>query len=219
MLSGLYLHREDPSLGEPFIYFDAFRGGVGALPTDDGADALIFWDGGDAPLIPVEVIESRFPIRIERHELRGEEYGPGKYRGGLGVIRDFRLLTDNVFMQTFSEQTLCPPRGLFGGHDGGVTRVYARPGTDGEELLPARISFYGPMHSGEAVRACVAGGAGYGEPLERDPERVCWEVLNEILTPEKAKEIYGVIIVVDANGDPAVDLRATEAYRSERRRA
>lgn len=219
MLCGLYFYRVDPSRGEPFILFDDFRGGGGALPRDDGADATIFWDGGDAPLIPVEVIESRFPIRIERHELHGEEYGPGKYRGGLGVIRDYRILTDNVLLQTFNEQTLFPSHGLFGGCDGGITQVVARPGTDEEEVLPARISFYGPLHSGDVVRGYAAGGAGYGDPLERDPERVRYEVLNELLSPDKARELYGVIIATDSNGDPIVDSEATEAYRSERRRA
>jgi N-methylhydantoinase B/oxoprolinase/acetone carboxylase alpha subunit len=62
-----------------------------------------------------------------------------------------------------------------------------------------------------------AGGAGYGDPLERDPERVRWEVLNEILTPEQAETFYGVIIVANAQGDPAVNVEATKACRQRRR--
>jgi N-methylhydantoinase B len=163
------------------------------------------------------VSENRFPIRIERHELHRQEYGPGKYRGGLGVIREYRILTDHVFMQLVNERTVRPSQGLFGGRDGGITRVYTRLGSDREEVLTDRVAFYGPLHKGDVVRGCVAGGAGYGDPLERDPERVRDEVLNEILTPEKAKDFYGVIIATDTIGDPMVDLQATVAYRSERR--
>ena len=88
-----------------------------------------------------------------------------------------------------------------------------------EEVLTERISPLGPFHSGDVISCRTAGGAGYGDPLERDPERVRWEVLNEILSPEKAKESYGVIIELDQGGDPVVNRKATEAYRERHRNA
>jgi N-methylhydantoinase B len=71
----------------------------------------------------------------------------------------------------------------------------------------------------EVISCRTAGGAGYGDPLERDPERIRWEVLNELLTPENAKQFYGVVIRTGQDGDPVVDREATEAYRAERRKA
>ena len=219
MLFGANLYRGDPRFGKPFIYVDPACGGGGAQPFDDGADGLIFHGDGDAPNIPVEVAETRYPLFFERYQLHNEEYGIGKFRGGLGIIRDYRILTDHAYLQLANEQTVCRSHGLRGGHNGGISRLWLRPGTDQEEVLTERISPLGPFHSGDVISCRTAGGAGYGDPLERDPERVRWEVLNEILSPEKAKESYGVIIELDPGGDPVVNRKATEAYREQRRNA
>jgi N-methylhydantoinase B len=114
----------DPRLGETFMFIDVLRGGGGALPFDDGADCLVFHGDGDAPDIPVEVAETRYPVRIEHYSLHTERYGIGKYRGGLGIIRRYRLLTNYVSMQHSGERTVCPPVGLFGGHDAGGGQVW-----------------------------------------------------------------------------------------------
>ncbi|MFQ5662614.1 MAG: hydantoinase B/oxoprolinase family protein [Terriglobia bacterium] len=218
MLFGANLYRSDPRFGKPFIYIDPVCGGGGALPFDDGADGLIFHGDGDAPNIPIEVAETRYPLRIERYQIHTEEYGIGEFRGGLGTIRDYRIMADHVYLQLANEQTLCRPHGLQGGHDGGINRLWVRPQTDREEVLTERVSYFGPLQSGDVVSCRTAGGAGYGDPLERDPERVRWEVLNQILTPEKAREFYGVIIEPDEMGNPIVNRKATQAYRQQRGR-
>ncbi len=219
MLFGANLYRGDPRYGRPFIYIDPVCGGAGALPFDDGADGLIFHGDGDAPNIPVEVAETRYPIRIERYQIHPEEYGIGKFRGGLGTIRDYRIMADHVYLQLANEQTVCRPHGLCGGHNGGINRLWLRPGTDREEVLTERIASVGPFQGGDVVSCRTAGGAGYGDPLERDPENVRLEVLNEILSPEKAKEFYGVIVETDQEGNPIVNMKATAAYREQRRNA
>lgn len=217
MLFGGWFYRSDPRFGKPFILIDPVDGGSGALPFDDGADALIFQVDGDAPNTPVEVIETRYKIMVDRYELRTEDYGIGKFRGGMGVIRDYRLLTDHIFVQVANELTVCPPHGLAGGHDGGTNHLCVRPGTDKEEIIVERQTHLGPFFSGDVLSCRTGGGAGYGDPLERDPQRVRWEVLNEILTPKQAEEFYGVIIETDASGDPVVNQAATLACRKERR--
>lgn len=216
MLFGAFMFRTDPRYGKPFICIDPCDGGGGALPFDDGADGLIFHGDGDVPNMPAEVCEARYPIRLEQYEMHTEEYGIGEYRGGLGVIRRYRFLEDQISIQIANEQTKCRPHGLFGGADGGINRLYVRPGTEDEEVLTERVSFFGPFSDGEEICCKSAGGGGYGNPLERDPERVRWEVLNELLTPENAKEYYGVVVASGEDGDPVVDEAATAAEREAR---
>lgn len=219
MLCAPYFFRLDPRLGQPFIHIDVLRGGGGALPFDDGANALVFHGDGDAPDIPVEVAETRFPVRITRYQLHTSEYGIGQFRGGLGVIRDTCMLTDHVQMQMSNEQTKTPPHGLRGGHDSGINRAIAWLGSDKEVTLTERTSYYGPFHSGDVVSYRTSGGAGIGDPLDRDPELVRWEVLNDLLTAANARAFYGVVLATDAIGDPIVDLPATLECREQRRAA
>jgi N-methylhydantoinase B len=217
MLFGGWFYRTDPRHGKPFVFIDPVDGGGGALPYGDGGDGLIFHGDGDAPNTPVEVMETRYPLRIDRYELHTEEYGIGKFRGGLGTIRDYRVMAYHVYIQVANEQTICRPHGLHGGKKGGINRLWSRPGTDREQIITDRISNFGPFHTDEVVSCRTAGGAGHGDPLERDLERVCSEVLNEILTPEQADAFYGVIIEAGGDGNPAVNAEATEACRKERR--
>lgn len=214
MLFGGWFFRQASEHGDPFILIDPITGGGGALPFDDGADGLIFHGDGDAPNTPVEVLENRYPVRVDRYQLHAEEYGIGKYRGGLGTIRDYRVMTEDVLIQIANEQTVCRPHGLFGGRNGGVNRLWAWAGTERQQILTDRVSFFGPFGTGDVVSCRTAGGAGYGDPLQRDPERVRFEVLNELLTPQQAEEFYGVILEFDADGDPTVDWEATRVCRT-----
>lgn len=216
MLFGGFMSRTDPRYGKPFICVDPLDGGGGALPFDDGPDGLIFHGDGDVPNMPAEVCENRFPIRIEEYSLRPEGYGAGKFRGGLGVVRRYRFLEDNIVLQIANERTQEPPRGLFGGGSAGISRVLIRPGTETEEILTQRVSFYGPMAAGDEMRCESAGGGGWGDPLERDPERIRREVRDEILTPGRAAELYGVVLRQGSEGDPQVDAEATEIERRRR---
>jgi N-methylhydantoinase B len=216
MLLGTRLFRIDPRRGKPFIVLSPQPGGGGALPFDDGADGLIFHGDGDAPNTPAEIAETRWPLRVERYELHRQEYGIGEFRGGLGTIRDYHILTDNVLLQMNSERTVCRPRGLFGGSEGGINRVRVNPGTEDEVIYEQRVSRVGPFDRGTIVSARTAGGAGWGDPLQRDPERVRLEVLNEILSPEEAEGAYGVVIERDG-AELTVNQAVTERIRRERR--
>jgi N-methylhydantoinase B len=215
MLLGARLLRIDPRLGKPFIVLSPQPGGGGALPFDDGADGLIFHGDGDAPNTPAEIAETRWPILVERYQLHNHEYGIGKFRGGLGTIRDYHVLTDNVSIQFNTERTICRPHGLFGGSEAGINRLWINPGTDNEQIYEKRVPRFGSFGQGTIVSARTSGGAGWGDPLQRDSEQVCLEVLNGILTLENAESYYGVII--DNSGtDPAVDWVATKEIRQKR---
>ncbi|MBM4424183.1 MAG: hydantoinase B/oxoprolinase family protein [Chloroflexi bacterium] len=189
---GPYFFRTDPRHGEPFIFIDPVDGGGGAFPHADGPSALIFVGDGDCPNTPAEIIETRYPLLVRRYALNLEGAGKGKYRGGFGVIRDYEMLEDNILMQLMNENTLYPPWGLFGGDQSGVSKAIVWEGTDHEQVLTRRISYFGPLHKGDRVSARTTGGGGWGDPKERDPELVKNDVLNGFLSAAEAEKIYGV---------------------------
>jgi len=211
---GPYLYQMDPRYGKPFIYVEPFCGGYGARSSQDGASALIFSGDGNCHNEPVEIIETRYPLLVESHALDTESAGPGRYRGGFGVIKDYLILAEeNVMLAGGNDCKVNPPWGLFGGGDGTTARYIPFAGTDREQVIDERVNFFGPMAKGDRVSVHSSGGGGWGDPLERDPELVKRDVRLGYTSVEKARDIYGVVI----GGDGKVDLEATKALRHEPR--
>ena len=211
-LFGIYFLRVDLRYGEPFIFVEPTAGGWGGRPHADG-ETLIFYLDGDTPNTPSEVIESRYPLMVDSYGYNLGSAGIGKYRGGFGVVRNYRVLTDHVFLHTFNESTKCPPWGLFEGEEAIPCYTVVWPDTDKELALHDRQAHVGPMSHGETVSVRAGGGGGWGNPLERDPALVVRDTKNELSTVEDARRDYGVIL------DPntlEVDLAATEAERAGR---
>ncbi len=217
-LFGVYLFRVDPREGPPFIFIDPIDGGHGARPHGDGP-SLIFMADGDTPNTPIEIVETRYPIRCDRHAYLPGVEGAGTYRGGLGIVRDFRVLEPGTYMQCAIENTKdLLARGLEGGGDADASRIVVRPGTDGEVILQERTSFFGPLAPGDVVSVRSGGGGGWGSPLERDPDQVARDVRDELLTPEEARRTYGVVLHesdagVRVNPDGTAQLRREAATR------
>jgi N-methylhydantoinase B len=215
-LFGVYLFRVDPRDGTPFIFIDPIDGGHGARPHADGP-SLIFMADGDTPNTPIEIVETRYPIRCERHSYLRDVEGAGAYRGGLGIARDFRVLESGTYMQCAIENTRdMLGRGLAGGRDADASRIVVWPGTDRETVLQERTSFFGPLAPGDVVSVRSGGGGGWGSPLERDPEQVARDVRDELLTREQAREVYGVVF--DGTDGVEVDPEATANLRREEMR-
>lgn len=199
-LFGIYLVRVDPRDGEPFILIDPLTGGDGARPDADGP-SLIFLGDGDVSNTPVEVLEARYPIRCERHALLPDAAGAGRFRGGLGVVRDYRVLERGISMQVAIENTRDPiARGLAGGRAGESSLVIVWPGTERELELRERVSSFGPLEPGDVVSVRSGGGGGWGHPAERDPAQVARDVRDELVTPEEAREVYRVTVERTADG-------------------
>ena len=182
-------------------------GGMGARPTKDGLGATAFPSG--VRNVAVEVTESISPMVFWRKELRQDTGGAGRQRGGLG----HRLVIGTVDETPFSvfitgERVDNPPAGLKGGQDGGAARVALRSGkklrSKGQQTVPA----------GDAVVLEIAGGGGYGDPLEREPARVAADVTAELISRRAARDLYGVVL---KRGKP--DAAATEARRQEMKAA
>jgi N-methylhydantoinase B len=138
---------------------------------------------------PSEALEHRFPILIETYGLRTDSGGPGRHRGGLGIVREIRLLDDVTAIGSGDRQDYTP-YGLFGGGNAAGTEWAVT--RDGERReLPPRFEKIA-LHEDDVIRYASPGGGGYGPVAERDPALVREDVENGYVTPEAAERDYGV---------------------------
>jgi len=203
----------DPSRGGYFAGADIDGVGQGAACDGDGESALLVYFGGDARNLPIEILESKYPIQTVKYELRQDSGGPGRFRGGLGVLKIWKALVDLRCIMVV-EQTKSPPGGLFGGRSGqpNVARLNAdseketRFGKQSGVLVPANGQWH--LYSG--------GGGGWGEPHEREPLAVLNDVIDGYISEESAKTDYGVVLQT-TGVRLAIDEHATLKLRNERR--
>jgi N-methylhydantoinase B len=162
--------------------------------------------------IPIEEAECAYPVRIERYGLAADSGGAGRYRGGLAVEREWHLLQGKANLSIRSDRRDHPPYGLYGGAPGlGSVNLLYRDGV--EEVLPTFVSTI--FAAGERLYHRMPGGGGWGDPLERNPDAVAWDVKNEKVSLEAARDLYGVVF--HANG--FVDIEATAGLRDAMRDA
>jgi N-methylhydantoinase B len=196
----------DAETREPFILVDMINGAWGARATKDGIEGVTN-PSQNMSNMPVETLEDRFPILVEEYGFRADSCGAGKYRGGLGLVRQYRLRAPGAMMQIRADRHDHRPYGLFGGGPAAPSRNILNP-ANGAETLPSKVTR--EISSGVVLRHEQAGGGGYGDPLTRDPQAVLADVLDQKISPEFARAQFGV--EVDAAG-LAVDEAATTALR------
>lgn len=182
----------DPTTGKEYLHFSPYAGGWGGRARYDGNGSMVSLLSGDNYNIPCEVMETKFPALLaERFALREGSAGSGKHRGGLGVSYDYRLLTGGEFLVSMDREKF-PPHGLFGGKAGLPNVTVVNPNTPAEQQF-AKVAGY-QVNAGTVLSHRTAGGGGYGDPWERDPQLVLDDVRNEYMSVEAAREDYGVVI-------------------------
>jgi N-methylhydantoinase B len=206
-LSAYTLYGMSPRTGQLYIAQEPLYGGWGATASRDGENALIMMVNGDCRVLSAETLEARFPLRMERFELRCDSGGAGRWRGGLGTIRDMRILDHEAYLMALSDRSTDPPWGVAGGHAAASCTVIINP--NGRE--PERIGKCQgrPLGAGTVVSLRTGGGGGYGDPRDRDPEFVARDVRAGYVSARRAAADYGV--VVGPSG--AVDSEATGRRR------
>jgi len=141
--------------------------------------------------LPVEAIELEHPeIRVEKYELIPDSGGPGKYRGGLGIRRDIRFLRGPGYLSTRSDAQKIPPRGVLGGKDGTPARYFLRRGDQIMRIPSKNTNFR--LESGDYLSFETPGAGGYGNPLERDINRIKDDLKQGYITKEAAERDYGI---------------------------
>jgi N-methylhydantoinase B len=205
----------DPRSGRAFHFPPMLSGGGwGALGDADGQSATFCINDGDTHNTPVEAGEGRAPIFISYRRLRQDSGGPGKFRGGLGVAQEVRLLAPGNVLSAM-ERTLCPPWGLHGGQPALPNR-FSVVRQDGavERFATGKTPGHVALKAGDGFLVEVGGGGGYWNPLERDPERVLADVRSGYVSLEAAERDYGVVIRQN-NRHFQIDLVATEKMRRQ----
>ncbi len=195
--------------GRFYLMREVLGGGSGGRHYADGADTIHIVP--DSKNLPVEFTETRFPLRVERLALAPDSGGPGKRRGGLGYLKEFRVLRDSRFLSV-ADRSILSCWGLAGGKAGAPFRVTVDPGGPRERVLPGLVDDE-PIPAGTLVRVETTGGGGWGDPLDREPELVALDVLQGKVSAAAARDEYGVVLVDGADGEPAVDEAATAALR------
>lgn len=198
----------------PYVYYELLSGTWGARPDRDGNDGLCN-PANVASNIPVEQAEAEYPVRVERYGLVRDSGGAGKFRGGLAIEREWRLLSGQAHLAIRSDRRDHLPYGLYGGKPGtpSINILHAAAGSE-EQILPTMIST--TMAAGQRIYHKQAGGGGWGDPLQRDPAAVALDVKNDKVSAAAAREQYGVAL---NDSTLAVDLAATESLRRQLRQA
>ena len=195
---------------EYWVYMDISSGSYGGRPTKDGLDAVdtLYANTRNNP---IEDIESHYPLRVARYELRENAEGAGENRGGIGPIRELEFASPGR-VSLEGDGNKYPPWGFDGGEDGTPGQVVLDPDTEGETHLSSKLENQS-MNEKQRLRLVGPCGGGWGDPLDRDPEKVRADVLDDFVRVERARETYGVVLTDDLE----IDEDATEELRAERR--
>ncbi|MFB6121165.1 MAG: hydantoinase B/oxoprolinase family protein [Halobacteriaceae archaeon] len=166
-MNNLTVGGTDPRDGEPFAFYATHGGGAGGRAGADGMDA-VHVHMSNTQNTPVEVLETAYPLRVERYELRSGSGGDGEYRGGLGLRRDVAVRGDAT-ASLLAERHRSQPYGLAGGKSGAPGAAYLFPDGDEDEAerLPAKTTL--DLDAGDVLSIRTPGGGGYGDPEDRDP--------------------------------------------------
>jgi N-methylhydantoinase B len=178
--------------GSFFDTHDSGHGGWGACATHDGAGPFRTMAHGDTRIIPLELQESLMPFRIERFSLREDSAGAGKFRGGLGFRKIYRV-TAPCNLGTNLDRTLCPPWGVQGGKEAKPGRITVVEAATGKEIRADKENAY-RLQPGDLVCVETGGGGGYGAPAERALELIQRDLDAGYVSAVEAERDYGVTI-------------------------
>ncbi|MSQ53067.1 MAG: hydantoinase B/oxoprolinase family protein [Betaproteobacteria bacterium] len=203
-----------PDDGRLFIvYGGLIGGGWGAKHGADGSNATICINDGDTHNSPLEQVEAKYPMVVERYALREDSGGAGRWQGGMGTEKKVRATSEWMFNAQV-ERVYCRPWGLVGGHPGVGNSVGVQVGEDKELRFPSGKVLGRLLKPGDAYILRSGGGGGYGSPLDRPIEIVETDLIEGYISTRKAEACYGIVFE-GASG--RIDRPATEARRAKLR--
>ena len=199
------------SKGEWYQLYQITFGGIPGKPFGDGPDGHSLWPSFTN--VPNEFLESYFPLRIETYETIADSGGPGKFRGGNGLRIGYRFLEAGE-ISIHDDRWLTYPWGVNGGLPGQRSKKTLVRANGSEELLPAKVDRI-KVEAGDLLLSDTWGGGGCGDPLERDPSLVQFDVDAGLVTLEGARR-YGVVLKDDLSVDAAATTTLRKRMASER---
>lgn len=200
-----------PETGSYWIYIEVNEGSYGGRNGKDGLDGV---DNlvANTRNNPIEELEMRMPMRCNRYELREEEPAGGQWRGGIGIVREWEFFTNTLFTGE-GDRHYDAPKGVYGGQDGHTGSLYLNGKGIEEKSLPAKVTNY-KINAGDKLQVKTPSAGGFGNPLDRDPEKVLSDVIDELINIETARNVYGVVL----NEENQVDYSNTNELRTRMRK-
>ncbi len=175
----------------PWAFYETLAGGMGGRPGLDGLDG-VHVHMTNTMNTPIEALEKSYPLRFISYRLRDDSGGPGKWRGGCGVERSWKLISPTATLSILAERTKIPPWGLNGGEPGAKGEFYIVKRSGERVKLKSKCTV--TIEKGDTFVARTPGGGGYGNPFERNPEKVLRDFLNGLVSKESARKHYGVVV-------------------------
>jgi N-methylhydantoinase B len=182
-----------PATGQFYVCSEALGGGAGAWGGGDGMDGVHVHVTNSLNL-PTEAMENEFPLRVEAYGLAEDTGGAGQWRGGLGIVRQVRVLVDRTSFSLRSDSHLRGAEGVDGGTEGGCARLVLNPGQRNEQVLGSKISGI-ELNAGDVVQYATPGGGGYGAPAARDRATLRRDLRDGLISSAVAEKYYGPIAV------------------------
>ncbi len=199
--------------GEAYVQYDIVETALGATSLADGA-SMIFPMMIFETIQPIEIIESEFPVRVRNFGIRRDSAGAGRHRGGVGFIREYEVLQPSHFMSRLSQRRFGAQGTAGGGSPQRSSSVY-NPGRPNERVLQGLDQVM--MQAGDVIRLEQSGGAGLGDPVQRDPESLLADVADGFVSVESAERDYGYIVRKDSAGHYRIDAAESPSKRRPRR--
>ena len=205
----IWLIRGTAMDGERFLMSDGVACGYGARTFADGHDAVYLVAQEN---YPAEFVDISYPMRMRTYGINPDSGGPGRWRGGCGVVREMEVLAREAVLSIRLDAIRNPPWGTNGGMQAGTGRCVVNPGRPDERGLPP-LSDGNIVRRGDIIRVETGGGGGWGHPFEREPARVLADVRGGFVSRASAERDYGVLLAADGR---AVDVAATARRRADR---
>ena len=209
-----------PDTGQLYSHFHFEGIGWGGRPNKDGNSQVIVING-NCRNTPVEIFESRYPLRVEVYRLLEDSGGPGRHRGGLGIERILTVACSEITVSAIFNRMTVQPFGLHGGKPGMSSGIYVRRAGEAAwrtfqeafgTVSPSKFSGI-VLKQGDQVRIVAPGGGGWGDPLARESERVLQDVNEGFVTPESALRDYGLRVSEASSGEFVISSRPLSQKR------
>jgi N-methylhydantoinase B len=189
-ITGVYFGGEDPATKKFYVYLETIAGGSGARFCKDGLDAVQVHMTNTSNL-PIESLESEYPLMVMQYKMVTDSGGAGKFRGGLAIRKDIKILGHECIFSVKADRQKLPPWGLDGGKDGTTGRIIMNPDSEHPEIIDSKRS--NMTLPADTILCCMTPGAGgYGNPRERDKPMIIADLEQGIISKKSAIEDYGM---------------------------
>jgi N-methylhydantoinase B len=190
-VAGTFLAGTHPDSGQFFVLGEPLLGGWGAARGRDGLNGMFCSANGETYNIPIELAESRYGVQVEQYAFHQARGGAGEFRGGRGVVLDYRLTSDEGFLTVTYSRTSTNPWGLKGGGEGSTNGVQIHRAAGGVDRYTMATGV--SVRQGDLIRITTGHGGGYGDPRARSHAAIRRDLRDGYITPEQAREDYGFV--------------------------